>query len=261
MPIPPFIEQQRIVDAIELTFTVIDEIEQNKAGLQSAVAAAKSKILSLAIRGQLVPQDPNDEPASVLLERIHTEREKLVKAGKIKRAKGESTIFRGDDNSYYENLPPGWVWTCVGELFSLQAGKFVQASDIAADNSVYKYPCYGGNGLRGYVKNYNRDGNYPLIGRQGALCGNINYASGQFFATEHAVVVDWWAETNPRWAFYFLSAMNLNQYSTATAQPGLSVNAINEIAIPLPPLTEQGRIVTAIEVASKQLEIIFENLI
>jgi type I restriction enzyme S subunit len=142
----------------------------------------------------------------------------------------------------------------------LQAGKFIQSSEIADDNFTYGYPCYGGNGFRGFVKNYNYDGNFSLIGRQGALCGNLHYASGQFFVTEHAIVVEYFATTNPRWAFYFLYTMNLNQYSTATAQPGLSVKTISVVPIPLPPNAEQGRIVEAIEVVFKQLNSIAANL-
>lgn len=177
----------------------------------------RQKILDLAMRGKLVAQDPNDEPAAAI-------------------------IVKG----LYE-LPKGWVWTSLGKLFNLQAGKFIQASDISADNSINRYPCYGGNGLRGYVKNYNREGDYPIIGRQGALCGNLNFATGQFYATEHAVSVECPANANPKWAFYFLDKMNLNQY--ATAQPGLSVKTISEIPIPLPPLAEQRRIVAAVDSA------------
>ena len=137
----------------------------------------------------------------------------------------------------------------LGELFNLQAGKFVQADNISVDNSEGLFPCFGGNGLRGYVKEFNRDGDFPLIGRQGALCGNLNYATGKFYATEHAVVVECFANTHPRWAFHFLNTLNLNQYATATAQPGLSVKTINEVKIPLPPLAEQQRIVATIESA------------
>ena len=257
LPVPPLAEQQRIVVAIESAFAVIDEIERNKADLQSAVIMAKQKILSLAIRGKLVPQDPEDEPAAVLLERVRAEKELIFKNGGVKRNKTESFL----DESNYDQLPNNWVLTCLGELFNLQAGKFVQASDIASDNSRHKYPCYGGNGLRGYVSEFNRNGDYPLIGRQGALCGNINYATGQFYATEHAVVVECFSKTNPRWAYYFLEIMNLNQHATATAQPGLSVKTINEVAIPLPPLAEQKRIVAAIEAAFEQLDSISGNLV
>lgn len=107
IPLPPLTEQHRIVSAIESAFAVIDDIECNKVDLHSVVAVAKAKVLSLAIQGKLVSQDPNDEPASVLLERIQTERETLIKTGKIKRNKNESTITRSRDNSKYENVSDG----------------------------------------------------------------------------------------------------------------------------------------------------------
>ena len=109
-------------------------------------------------------------------------------------------------------------------------------------DDTYQYPCYGGNGLRGYVCYYNREGRYPLIGRQGALCGNINVADGKFYATEHAVIVDTYSETNINWTINALLYLNLNQYATSTAQPGLSVGTINDVLIPIPPLEEQKRI-------------------
>lgn len=86
-----------------------------------------------------------------------------------------------------------------------------------------------------------------MIGRQGALCGNINYAYDKFYATEHAVVVDHFELTDAMWSGYFLKALYLNQYATATAQPGLAVNNIVKVLIPLPPLEEQKRIVEKIE--------------
>jgi type I restriction enzyme S subunit len=101
IPIPPLAEQRRIVEAIEAVFALIDEIERSKADLQTAVAAAKSRILSLAIRGKLVPQDPADEPASALLERIWAEKEKLGGTGGGKRKKGGDGDAASRDNSYY----------------------------------------------------------------------------------------------------------------------------------------------------------------
>ena len=208
----------------------------------------RQKILDLAIRGKLVPQDPNDEPASVLLERIRAEKEQLIKEGKIKRAKKAAA----SDKSHYENVPfevpEGWCWTTIGELFQLQAGKFIEAPQISTcKDATHIYPCYGGNGLRGYVESYNRDGLFPIIGRQGALCGNINIAEGKFYATEHAVVVETFANIDIQLFVYFLIQLNLNQYATATAQPGLAVKTINEVPIPLPPINEQHRISMAIE--------------
>ena len=143
-------------------------------------------------------------------------------------------------------VPGGWVWSTLGEYFNLQAGKFISADDIHEESSHYPYRCFGGNGIRGYVATFNRTGDYPIIGRQGALCGNINYASGEFYATEHAVVVESFGGTNTLWARYLLEQLNLNQYATATAQPGLSVKTINEVAIPIPPIGEQQRIAEAI---------------
>ena len=206
----------------------------------------RDAILQAAIRGELAPQDPDDEPAAALLERIRAEKERLIKEGKIKRDKKESadSCF---DGSLYGELPSGWVLTTLGTLFDLQAGKFVSANEIGDESTTKMYPCYGGNGLRGYVDSYNREGAFPIIGRQGALCGNINYGEGKFYSTEHAVTVECFAETDARWAYYFLKTLNLNQYAKATAQPGLSVQTINEVFIPLPPLAEQKRIVAKLD--------------
>ena len=203
----------------------------------------RQKILDLAIRGKLVPQDPNDEPASVLLERIKEEKERLIKEGKIKKSKRMAS----SDTPHYENVPfevpDNWVWTTLGDIFTLQAGKNITAKDISEkQDKTHCFPCYGGNGLRGYVSSYNREGRFPLIGRQGALCGNINEANGRFYATEHAVVVDTYCDTNIDWAINILLYLNLNQYATSTAQPGLSVATINEVMVPVPPLKEQQRI-------------------
>ena len=203
----------------------------------------RQKILDLAIRGKLVPQDPNDEPASVLLERIKEEKERLIKEGKIRKSKRMAS----SDMPHYENVPfevpDNWVWTTLGDIFTLQAGKNITAKDISEkQDKTHCFPCYGGNGLRGYVSSYNREGRFPLIGRQGALCGNINEANGRFYATEHAVVVDTYCDTNIDWAINILLYLNLNQYATSTAQPGLSVATINEVMVPVPPLKEQQRI-------------------
>ncbi len=138
------------------------------------------------------------------------------------------------------------MWSTIGEFFNLQAGKFVSAEDIHTESPHFPYRCFGGNGIRGYVSSFNRRGDYPIIGRQGALCGNVNYASGEFYATEHAVVVESFGRTDPIWAKYLLVQLDLNQYATATAQPGLSVKTINEVAIPIPPIGEQHRISDAI---------------
>ncbi|MCI5620672.1 MAG: restriction endonuclease subunit S [Lachnospiraceae bacterium] len=139
IPIAPIREQVKLAQAIENDIKLVDIIDINNGELEVALSNTKSKILDLAIRGKLVPQDPNDEPASVLLERIRAEKEELIKQGKIKRDKKESIIFKGDDNSYYETfngkticiddelpfeLPEGWEWSRLGSLALYKKGPF-----------------------------------------------------------------------------------------------------------------------------------------
>ena len=260
IPLPPLAEQQRIVSAIEQWFAEIDILENAKDDLQTSIAKAKSKILDLAIHGKLVPQDPNDEPASVLLERIRAEKERLIKEGRMKRSKKS-----GADTPVFENIdfeiPNSWEITTLSEVFYMHAGKAISSSAISSkQDGNNRYLCFGGNGQRGYVDSYNTEGAHPIVGRQGALCGNINYYEGKFYATEHAVVVDLFCETSTWWAYYFLTQLNLNQYATATAQPGLSVNTIGEVQIPLPPLAEQQRIVAKIEELFAVLDNIKESI-
>lgn len=104
IPVPPLSEQVRISNMVSEALYWNNFIEIKKLELEQYIQQIKSKILDLAIRGKLVPQNPNDEPASVLLERIRAEKEELIKQGKIKRDKKETIIFRGDDNSYYPHL-------------------------------------------------------------------------------------------------------------------------------------------------------------
>jgi type I restriction enzyme S subunit len=136
----------------------------------------------------------------------------------------------------------------LGEIFEMKAGKSISSSDISSvTNDIYNFPCFGGNGLRGYVKQSNQNGNVIILGRQGALCGNVIRTSGDFYATEHAVVVKAKPYVIIDWAFHMLRAMNLNQYATKSAQPGLSVGKIKTLTIPLPPLAEQERIVAILD--------------
>lgn len=130
----------------------------------------------------------------------------------------------------------------LGEICLLKAGKFVSANDISPEYNKGLYPCFGGNGIRGYVADYTHDGEFPLIGRQGALCGNVNLASGKFHATEHAVVVQPKIEMNVHWLYYALNAMNLGQYATGAAQPGLAVSKLETLSIEIPNISEQNKI-------------------
>lgn len=136
----------------------------------------------------------------------------------------------------------------LGEVFDMRAGSHVKASDISNELTASSvFPCFGGNGLRGYVKNFSHDEDVALIGRQGALCGNVHRTKGKIYATEHAVVVTPKAEVDMSWAFHVLTWMNLNQYKTKSAQPGLSVGRIKELPIYLPPIDDQRRIVGVLD--------------
>ena len=152
IPVPPYAEQLRICEKLHMVSDRLASIKSNRTEIVTLISAAKSKILDLAIRGQLVPQDPDDEPASVLLDRIRTEKEQLIKAGKLKRDKKESVIFRGEDNSYYEkvgteticideeirfDLPAGWSWSrlsscCVKEIKRGKSPKYANSGKCLA---------------------------------------------------------------------------------------------------------------------------------
>ena len=270
LPVPPLAEQRHIVERVNELMPLVEEYERLDDAREALDAALPSRlrksVLQMAVQGKLVPQDPADEPASVLLERIRCQRRQLITEKKMKVPRGgESIIFAGSDGRRYEKrvdargresepvciedeipfeLPEGWEWARLGSVFSMQAGKNIKASllsDTQTENTPY--PCFGGNGIRGFVAKPNASGDYPIIGRQGALCGNVKRASGDFYATEHAVIVRCFLNADIAWACLFLSALNLNQYATATAQPGLAVSKISEILIPIPPLAEQHRIV------------------
>ena len=138
LPVPPINEQVNIATTCGNLLSLTGGIATNRQDILSLVSKSKSRILDLAIRGQLVPQDPADEPASALLERIRAEKEELIQQGKIKRDKKESVIFRGEDNSYYEkmgnkvekiddeipfDLPNGWAWCRFSEVIELFSGQ------------------------------------------------------------------------------------------------------------------------------------------
>lgn len=131
----------------------------------------------------------------------------------------------------------------LGDIASMKAGKAVAASKISeCASSESSIRCFGGNGLRGYVSRPNQSGNAILIGRQGALCGNVCYVDGDYYATEHAVVAVPREGVDCCYLFYALAATNLNQFKTAGAQPGLSVERLKRVKMALPDAETQRRI-------------------
>jgi type I restriction enzyme S subunit len=127
-----------------------------------------------------------------------------------------------------------WEPKTLIDACKMQAGKFVAASEIKEHRTNGLFPCFGGNGLRGFTETYTHNGTYPLIGRQGALCGNINLSTGRFHATEHAVVAKPNTGVLVGWLYYELVLLNLNRFATGQAQPGLSVDVLEEVPVAIP---------------------------
>ncbi len=127
-----------------------------------------------------------------------------------------------------------WVKSLLDDICHMQSGKFIAAAEISSNFEDGMFPCFGGNGLRGYTKTYNQSGRYSLIGRQGALCGNVNLVDGNFYATEHAVVTTPKSGISTDWLFYNLTLLNLNRFATGQAQPGLSVEVLDKVPCAVP---------------------------
>jgi type I restriction enzyme S subunit len=180
------------------------------------------------------------------IESLITDKEKLIELLQEKRqAIISEAVTKGLDKNvkmkdsgtpWIGEVPEGWEVKRIKNVAMLQSGEGITSERITDNN---EYPVYGGNGLRGYTETYTHNGNYILIGRQGALCGNINYASGKFWASEHAVVVKPLVRLVTLWLGELLRSMNLNQYSVSAAQPGLAVDKIKNLYMPFPSFEEQ----------------------
>ena len=271
--IPPINEQLRIREQFDIIIPLLRKIEKHSDTLHSNVLATKSKILDLAIRGKLVPQDPNDEPASILLERIRAEKEELIKQGKIKRDKKESVIFKGDDNSYYQDLPSNWIkirLSTISEIITKgttpRGGKvaysqsgigFLRAENIAGydklDLSNLNY--IDEESHNNYLKRSILKENDILITIAGTL-GRTAIVAQQALPlnTNQAVAIVRLVNNrliNVKYLVYALNSpiikSDLLAKSVDMAIPNLSLENIADCNISLPPLSEQKRIVEAIE--------------
>ena len=285
VPIPPIQEQNRIVQAVGNLLGTVNAVDTARDEFLDLVGSVKSKILDLAIRGKLVPQDPADEPASALLERIRAEKEELIRQGKIKRDKKESIIFRGEDNSYYGDLPKGWS---VATLSSLSHASLLNDGDwILSENMVpigdVKLVQLGSVGSMRYVdkgfkylttETFDALGctqiypGFMLINRivSDRLCACILPSiEGKLITTVDTCWIapceNWYSLEYLMYAVSspaFQSLVLLN--SAGTTRKRISKNNLISLPIPFPPLQEQKRIVEAVDVAFAQLDTIANSL-
>ena len=217
----------------------------------------RQKVLDLAIHGKLVKQDPNDEPASILLDRIRAEKARLVKEGKIKKIK---SVDNNKEESY--ELPKGWTITNVGDLLTNRDSERIPlSSDVRKKqkNKIYDY--YGAAGVIDKVENYLFDERLLLIGEDGANLlsrtkDNAFFAEGKYWVNNHAHVLDCSEKAVLDYVAFIINSMNLEDYITGSAQPKLTQDNLNKIPIPLPPLAEQRRIVKAVDELFEQIDII-----
>lgn len=156
--------------------------------------------------------------------------------------------------------PKGWEKVKLGLITNMKAGKFIAASEINSENEGNLFPCYGGNGLRGFVKSYTHEGDYVLIGRQGALCGNVKIANGKFHATEHAIVCSPRKEFKTLWLYYLLDMVNLNRYATGAAQPGLNVGTLVDLEVIFAPYVLQNQFAERLALIEEQKAIVQQEL-
>lgn len=148
-------------------------------------------------------------------------------------------------------VPEHWELMKLHHIVRMKSGESITSADI---EEVGSYPVFGGNGIRGFTDQFTHDGEFVLIGRQGAWCGNINYATGYFWASEHAVVAKPDRKFSTVWLGETLRAMNLNQYSESAAQPGLSVEAIGRLKLPFPPYDDQIEIARHIKERTEKID-------
>ena len=211
----------------------------------------RQKILDLAIHGKLVPQDPNDEPASVLLERIKAEKERLIKEGKIKGSKKSAKA--SDTPHYRQILPEGWCVTNIGELLINRDGERKPVSMAIRSKQINKiYDYYGATGVIDKVDSYLFEERLLLVGEDGAnlLSRNKNnafLADGKYWVNNHAHVLDAIDKFILSYVAIVINSMKLDDYITGSAQPKLSQDNLNKIPIFLPPLDEQKRIMAELE--------------
>ena len=285
VPLPPLPEQRRIIDKINIVSNVLTAIDNHIDKLSIDISNVKSKILDLAIRGKLVPQDPNDEPASVLLERIRAEKEELIKQGKIKRDKKESVIFKGDDNSYYQDLPNCWSVCKLCEISYFERGITFPASaketvptdrNIACARTANVQDLFDISNLIYVDRSFMKDNPDKLLKVNDIIVSTANSLElvGKSCIVEKLlekmtfggfVTVVRGIGINHKYIHMCLKNKFLKgEFSYKSTQTtniaNISTKDLAETIIYLPPLAEQRRIVNAVETLFAQIDKIAEQI-
>ena len=291
LPLPPSSEQTKICEKANNTLLIINTIVDEKEDLHTLISTAKSKILDLAIRGKLVPQNPDDEPASVLIKRIRAEKEELITQGKIKRNKKESVIFKGDDNSYYlrteskaieitnelpYKIPDSWEWAKIGDIFQVNPRNKIE--DLL-EVSFIPMPLID-DGFSGKHTSEERvwrkvksgfthfmEGDIGIAkitpcfeNRKSVIFKNLKngYGAG---TTELHILRPYESTILPEYVLaYVKSSMFISkgkqEFTGAVGQQRIGKDYLENSYFPIPPLEEQVRIVEQISTVYKQLNMI-----
>lgn len=290
VPIPPIKEQFRIDAYIAKALPYIQAIAQNKADIATLVSLTKSRILDLAIHGQLVPHNPDDEPASVLLDRIHAEKKDLIKQGIIKQDKRESVIFRGEDNSYYlqtgdlieslsdwefDELPDTWAVCCLGEICDYGNCINVETDSIDDDAWILDLEDIEKDTGKVLARVKKRDRNAAstkhqfhtgqvLYSKLRPYLNKVVIADQDGFCTSEIIPLEFEYIVVPEYARYYLMSPAFLKYanhcSYGVKMPRLGTADGKKAIVPLPPYMEQERIAKAIHKAFAKLDSITESL-
>ena len=282
-PLPPLNEQKRIVGQVESLLKHIDGINENAVSLENTISLAKQKILDLAIRGKLVPQDPNDEPATELLKKIKAEKETLIKAGKLKRDKHESFIFRGDDNCYYEqideksvditedipfDIPESWSWCRLGSFANIIMGQSPDGSSVNNSGSGIEFhqgKIYFGERFLQPSTQRTIAPTRVVPAKSVLICvrapvGIVNITNREICIGRGLAAAIPFHGISESFLAYWISARknSLIEGATGSTFLAVSVDQVKGLLIPIPPLSEQQRITEKIAEINLALEATLE---
>ena len=284
IPIPPIHEQLRIASFVVRALPLAETMRKNRDDIASLISAAKSQVLDLAIRGKLVPQNPDDEPASALLERIRAEKENLIKQGKTKRNKRESIISRGEDNSYYlrtgdlveslsdwgfDDLPDSWAVCCLGEVCDYGNCENVEASaieesewildleDIEKETGKVLTRINKAERESASTKHRFHRGQV-LYSKLRPYLNKVVLADQDGYCTSEILPLEFNSIISPEYARYYMMSPTFLRYanrcSYGVKMPRLGTEDGKKAIAPIPPASEQAEIVARIETAFQYLD-------